>query len=177
MWFRSAFAARTVACASAALLLAACNGNEDDEPRRTPPPAEEAEEPRRTPSPAEEAEEPDRNFDKGFDETSFERLLGRLPLRKPPLYVQQIITESPTHKVHTRVDRRRFICAMTVPERKAAVESYYRAADRLFRESGIHDYVQFVSPLTDTAELRPALAVGRDRTVTLTRQGLAKGPC
>ena len=116
-------------------------------------------------------------FDRAFNETPFERLLSELPLREPPLYVRQLLMFDGSHTVHTRVARHRFLCDTTPSDRRAAVAAYYREADQSFRRNGIDDFVQIVSPLTQTAETLPALAVARPGWVILTRVGRARNPC
>lgn len=119
----------------------------------------------------------DRAFDRGFRETPFERLVGRLPVREPPLYVEQYITTQNSHTVYTAVDPKRFFCGRTTARRKAAVSAFYRDAEKPFRAAGIDDFVQVVTPLAETTESLPALAVARKGSVSLTRRGRAKGPC
>jgi len=120
--------------------------------------------------------EEDREFDRHFEETPFEKLLDRLPIRKPPLHVEQYITTQGSHKVYTAVSKKRFLCQMTPHQRLAAVRAFYRHADAVVRRGGVKDFVQVVTPLAETAERLPALAVGRNGSVSLTKRG-RKGAC
>ena len=119
----------------------------------------------------------DREFDKGFRETPFEKIVGGLPVRKPPLFVEQYITESGRSTVYTAVAPKRFFCGRSAARRKAAVSSFYRDADKLFRRRGVEDFVQVVTPIAETTERLPALAIGRNGKVSLTERGRGKGPC
>lgn len=121
-------------------------------------------------------EKEDRNFDKSFKETPFEKLTSQLPVRKAPLYVEQYITGE-GHKVYTAVDEKRFLCRMTVAQRKKAVASFFQAADKLMRSGGTDDFVQVVTPLSADIERLPALATARKGSVTLTARGRGRGPC
>jgi len=119
----------------------------------------------------------DREFERAFKETPYDKLLGRLPIREPPLYVEQYITvEGGRHKVYTAVSRKRF-CRVSPTQRQAAVEAFYRDADALFRRNGISDFVQVVTPVSQTAETFPALAVGRNGSASLTRRGRTGAFC
>lgn len=119
----------------------------------------------------------DREFDQEFNETPFERTVLELPIRKPPLFVEQYITEKGSTTVYTAVSLKRFLCGRSAAQRKAAVTAFYREADRLFRRRGIRNFVQVVTPVAATTEELPALATGRKGSVQLTARGRAKGPC
>ena len=119
----------------------------------------------------------DREFDKAFSETRFERIVSELPIRKPPLFVEQYITSRGSSTVYTAVAPKRFFCGRSAARRKAAVSSFYRDADRLFRRRGVDDFALVVTPIAETTESLPALATGRDGKVSLTRRGRSKGPC
>lgn len=65
-----------------------------------------------------------RAFDKQFRRTPFDKVVDELPLRKPPLHVQQWVLDSPTDKLRTKAERERFY---RMPERKreAIVKAFY----------------------------------------------------
>jgi hypothetical protein len=111
----------------------------------------------------------DRQFDKSFTETSFERIAGKLPIRKPPLYVQQYITGD-GHKVYTAVDRKTF-CKLSVSAKQKAVASYFKSADALFRAGHVNDFQQVVTPVSDSIEKLPALATASGGSVKVTPLG------
>lgn len=113
--------------------------------------------------------EEDREFDRSFEESTFERLVGRLPIRRPPLFVEQYISGE-GHKVYTAVDRKRF-CRTSADERERAVASFFAAANRSFRRANVNDFEQVVTPLSDTIDKLPALATARRSSVELTRLG------
>ena len=118
----------------------------------------------------EQAKRDDRKFDEAFEETPFERAIQRLPIRKPPLYVEQYITEQGRDTVYTAVDEKRF-CKMTAAQRTKAVASFYRDARRSLRRAGVKGFAQVVTPLAETTEKLPALATARAGKVSLSRRG------
>lgn len=119
----------------------------------------------------------DREFDKGFEETAFDKLIDKLPIRKPPLYVEQYITDGKTHKLFTAVNRKRFFCKLNPRQRGRAVEGFYREAEKVMRAGGVKDFVQVVTVTAETVEELPALATARNGSVALTRLGRGRGPC
>ena len=119
----------------------------------------------------------DRELDRSFEGTPLDKVLSRLPIGEPPLYVRQYLTFEGSHRVYTAVAPKRFFCGKTPARRKAAVTAFYRDADRRFRRAGIDDFVQVVTPVGGSAGELPALAVGRRGAVSLTARGRAKGPC
>lgn len=68
-----------------------------------------------------------RAFNEQFRKTPFDRAIDKLPLRKPPLEVEQWITDLPPDKLPTKAARERFY-RMPDRARKAAVRRYYRSA-------------------------------------------------
>jgi hypothetical protein len=148
-----------------------------DAARRRLSTAELAEERRALKREAAKDRKEDREFDRAFNETRFEKILAELPIRKPPLFVEQYITSGGSSTVYTAVAPKRFFCGRSAARRKAAVSAFYRDADRLFRRRGVEDFAMVVTPVTETIESLPALATGRDGKVSLTRRGRAKGPC
>ena len=177
----------TAALLALALVAAGCNGDEDDKKaaesttttgaRGKPAPApKEREEALREAAEAKQQErelkgldEDDKEIEKSFEESPFERAILKLPIRKPPLYVEQYITGE-GHKAYTAVDEKRF-CKLSPAKREAAVTSFYKAADRDLRRAGVKDFVQVVTPLASTTEELPALATGRAGKVSLSRRG------
>ena len=119
----------------------------------------------------------DRKFDQAFKPTPFGKLVDRLAIRKPPLYVEQYVEIEGSHKLYTAVEPKRFFCGRSPSRRKAAVRMFYSDASRLFSRNGFSDFVQVVTPVSETAEKLPALAVGREGSVSLTSRGKGKGPC
>ncbi len=119
----------------------------------------------------------ERDFEKDFPKpTGFEKVVDALPIRKPPLYVEQYGTFEDSHRLETAVDRKRFFCGKTPDQRQAAVAAFYRSADRRFRASGIRDFVQVVT-LPGKTGTGPTLAVARQGSVSLTRLGRGRGRC
>jgi hypothetical protein len=105
---------------------------------------------------------------------SFNQVVAELPIRSQPLPIQQYIIEQ-GHSLIARPETRDFYCGRSVAQRFAAVEAFYREADRVFRAGGVKDFVQVVTSLSRTTEKLPAFAIGRNGSVSLTR--LARGPC
>ena len=121
-------------------------------------------------------EKENREFDESFEETPFEKLTERLPVRRPPLFVEQYITGD-DHKVYTAVDEKRFLCKRAPGERKRAVAAFFEAADRLLRSGGVDDLVLVVTPVSTSVERLPALATARQGSITLTARGRGRAPC
>ena len=171
-----------------ALLVAGCSG--DEEPDREPSagakaPAGETDRARPTPKEADEARreaaerkleeqerkdlEDDREFDSSFKETSFERLVDRLPIRRPPLYVQRYITGD-GHRLYASVNVKRF-CRASAGGRERAVAAFFRTADRTFRRGDVEDLEVVVTPISETIDELPALATARGGEVELSGRG------
>jgi len=125
----------------------------------------------------EQLEKEEREFDEAFKKSSFDKLLEKLPIRAPPLYVEQYITTENSHKVYTAVDPKRFLCKLTPREREKAVAGFYRSANEVFRGGGVEDFVQVVTPTAETTEKLPALATAGKGSVSLTKRGRGRGPC
>ena len=143
--------------------------------KRRPTEAELARERRAIEKEEAEDKKDDREFDRSFKQTPFEETVATLPIRKPPLFVQQYITDGNT--VYTAVAPKRFFCGRSPARRKVVVAQFYRDADRRFRRRGIENFVKIVTPVAETLEELPALAIGRKGSVSLTKRGRAKGPC
>ena len=178
-----------IALLALSLTASGCNGDDDEEKKKAgpststtadrakpPPPPRERDDALRESAEAnqqerelKDLEEDDRKFEQSFNETPFERAIHKLPVRRPPLYVEQYITGE-GHKVYTAVDERRF-CKLSRAKREAAVSSFYRAADRSLRRAGVKDFVQVVTPLAATTDDLPALATGQAGKVSLSRRG------
>ncbi len=147
-----------------------------DRPKPPRPPKErddarrEAKEEKQQDRELKDLEEEERKFDKSFEETPFERAIQRLPIRKPPLYVEQYITGEGQRKLYTAVDEKRF-CRLSPAQRTKAVTSFYREAKRSLSRSGVKDFLQVVTPLSATTEKLPALATARAGKVSLSRRG------
>lgn len=181
-----------IAILGLALGASGCSGDDDDGEKKAgasttttgdrparprPRPPTERDDARREAADAKQQErelkdlkEDDREFEESFKETPFERAVHKLPVRKPPLYVEQYIVTGEGHKVFTGVNEKRF-CRQSAAKRQAAVSSFYRAADRSLRAAGVKDFVQVVTPLAATADNLPALATGRAGKVSLSRRG------
>lgn len=171
-----------------ALVVAGCGGDDDsDGAARTQTSTDELR-PRTAPNPKEvagarqeradeklkqreekELEQGDEEFDKAFEETPFDRLVGRLPIRRPPLHVQQYISGD-GHKLYAAVIRKRF-CALSPTRRERAVSAFFRSADGTFRRGGVDDLELVVTPVSETLDRLPALATASGKSVTLTSRG------
>ncbi len=169
-----------------ALALSACGGDDDSDKQsadakaktettkvRPPKEADEARQERQDQKEQEqelkEQDQNDREFDRSFTESSFERLVGKLPVSEPPLYVEQYITGE-GHTVYTAVDRTRF-CKLSEAKRKQAVASFFESANKQFRAAKVNDFEVIVTPLSDNIDKLPALATADGDAVTLTALG------
>ena len=117
----------------------------------------------------EEEELEDEKFDQSFEETPFDRLVDKLPLRKPPLHVEQYISGD-GHTLHAAVNRKRF-CALPAARRKRALTSFFESADRTFRRGKVDDLEVVVTPVTEKLDELPALATASGKTVKLAANG------
>lgn len=70
-----------------------------------------------------------RAFNEQFRKTPFDKGIDQLPLRKPPLNVEQWVTDSPSDKLPTKAARERFY-GMSDRARAAAVRKFYRSGPK-----------------------------------------------
>ncbi len=105
----------------------------------------------------------------------FDKAVDILPMKKPPLYVEQVILDD-THTLVVRSKSRRFFCGRTEEQRLAAVAYYYGLAESAMTANGIDDFVLIVDGLRETGDVMP-LARGADGKVSLTARGRGRGPC
>ena len=70
-----------------------------------------------------------RAFNEQFRRTPFDKAIDKLPLRRPPLHVEQWVTDSPRDKLPTKAARERFY-RMSDRAREAAVRRFYRAGPK-----------------------------------------------
>lgn len=104
----------------------------------------------------------------------FDRAVDALPLRKPPLHVEQFLLQENGHELVVRTSR--FFCRGSLSDRRAAVRAFYEGAREVMRAHGIEDFVLVVDALRETGEVKPlARAAGDD--VTITARGRRPGRC
>lgn len=111
-----------------------------------------------------------------FAQTPFGGAVDELPLRKPPLHVQQFVLEGDSHDLVVRVAPRRFLCDLSAEQRVTAVRAYFTAAERVMRDAGVRDFRLTVDAVRDTGEVRP-LARASERGVHLTARGRDTRSC
>jgi hypothetical protein len=113
-----------------------------------------------------------------FEELSpFEAAVSRLPIRKPPLPIQQYTTFGKSHRVFASPSPRDFYCGRSPRVRLAAVRAFYTEARKVFRSANVRDFSLVVAmPIQRANDVRP-LARASNGTVRLTRLGRARGPC
>ena len=99
--------------------------------------------------------------------------IDQLPLKEPPLHVQQFELDD-SHELVVRTDRKRFLCATSADQRLAAIEAYYELADKAMRDRGIDDFELIVDTASETGQMRP-LAKAGPKGVRLTARG--RRPC
>jgi hypothetical protein len=68
-----------------------------------------------------------RAFNEQFRKTPFDKAIDKLPLRRPPLDVEQWVTDSPPNKLPNKATRERFY-RMPERARRMAVRKFYRSA-------------------------------------------------
>jgi hypothetical protein len=104
--------------------------------------------------------------------TAAEAVGQRITFHKPPLYVEQIATY-PAHPrlIDVRLSASR-LCAMSVPQRRAALEQTLRPVLAAARARHVHVRV---SRISDTGAIRYVWAVSSGRAITLTSGGRARG--
>lgn len=166
-----------------ALLPAGCGG--DDEPSK-PQPAESTleEQPRQANEAAEgndgkrdeqrpraERETRDRNEQGGFNGRPFDRVVGRLPIKEPPLRVRATIQFGDSHRLRIAVTRRYFLCTLSVPERERAVADFSSKAQQLARAAGVDDLRLVVTRLQPTLQNLPKWGTAGPSGVQLTNAG------
>ena len=105
----------------------------------------------------------------------FERAAELLPRRRPPLFVEQVLTYRDPPSVVVRPQAHRFLCGRSLTQRRTAVREYFAAARRRLGSAG-EDIRLVVAPLTRSTEILP-LAVADDEGVRLTSRGRATGDC
>jgi len=113
---------------------------------------------------------------RGSAQTRFEAFLDVLPIRKPPLPIQQYMSAEGSARLVARPRARDFFCGWDIATRKAAIEAFYRQAVRVARAARVRGFSLVVDALRETGDVRP-LAYGRHGSVTLTRRGRKRGSC
>lgn len=107
--------------------------------------------------------------------TPYDKAVDSLPIKKPPLYVEQVMLDT-TRTLVVRTKSRRFFCGRTEEQRLAAVGDYYGLAESAMTANGIEDFALIVDGLRETGDVKP-LARGADGKVALTARGRGRGPC
>lgn len=107
--------------------------------------------------------------------TPFDKAVDRLPLDKPPLFVEQFVLDD-SHELVVRTRPERFFCGKTEQERLATVQAYYDLAQKAMSAEGVDDFVLIVDGLRETGVVKP-LARGKGGRVSLTARGRGAGPC
>lgn len=132
---------------------------------------------------AERLEQAMRDLERAQDEaldaesgaTPYDEAVDALPLREPPLYVEQLLLDD-SHELVVRTRARRFFCGRTPRQRLAAVRAYYERAQSEMSARGIDDFALVVDGLRETGDIK-ALARGEAGKVSLTARGRGPGPC
>ncbi len=109
--------------------------------------------------------------------SAFEAVVNDLPLREPPLPVEQYVANEGGRQLVARLAPKAFFCGRDAAARKAAVSDLYELTRRRFRARGVSGIELVVAPLTASVQdIRP-LARGRGGSVALTKRGRGRGPC
>jgi|SRR5215213_604373 len=107
----------------------------------------------------------------------FSASVDELPIRKPPLPIQQYVITKGSHEIIARPNARDYFCLGGVDARHAAVIAFYTEARRRFSMRRIRDFSLVIAPISPTLEHIRPLAHARDDTVTLTGFGQTERAC
>ena len=103
----------------------------------------------------------------------YARELDRFPVKRAPLFVQQITSSDEDHVLFVAVARPWF-CLKSASDRIRRVHATYAPIDRRLRTAGIEDFRMVVTPITLQAPSRSnALAIASAGRVTLSTRGRA----
>jgi hypothetical protein len=108
-------------------------------------------------------------------ETPFDRVIDTLPIREPPLPVQQYMSFGGRHLLVVRPTAHDYYC-LSVGQRQAVVAAFSAQATPLFRSRGIHDASFVFDALRSTGVVHP-LARARGSSVSLTALGRQRRSC
>lgn len=102
-----------------------------------------------------------------------ERELDRFPVKRPPLFAQQISSNGDDHVLFVAVARPLF-CLKSPAARLRVVRTGYLPINHRLRSAGIKDFELVVTPRSNQAPARSdALAIGVAGKVSLTNRGNA----
>jgi hypothetical protein len=108
-------------------------------------------------------------------ESRFDSVINMLPIRKPPLPIQQYMSFSGRHLLVVRPAAHDYYC-LSLEQRQAAVAAFSAQATELFRRNGIDDASFVVDALRPTGVVHP-LARARGSSVSLTPLGRQARGC
>ena len=101
-----------------------------------------------------------------------EQAQERLPIREPPLPIQQYVLTDGSHDVVARLDSRDFFCIGDQGARRAAIEAYFDQAETAFRKHDIDDFSLTVALNSEDINHFKVLArADRAHGVKLTERG------
>jgi hypothetical protein len=104
-------------------------------------------------------------------EDPFLRMLERFPIKRAPLFAQQITSTEDGHELLVGVQPAIF-CLKPAAERRTAAEAVYSRQDRHLRQRGVRDFAFVVVPVGAGNPTRDdALAIGEDGALRLTARG------
>ena len=183
--------AALAACVVAVAVIGACGGDEspNDSPARESPPANSHQDEERDETvdrvdhgsrdPDRFRAEAEESFARAAESapgegSSLEQAQAELPVREPPLPIQQYILADGSHDVVARPDLRDFFCIGGPVARRAAIEAYFDRAEETFKRHGIDDFSLTIALNSDTIDDFKVLArASRARGIKLTKRGRA----
>ena len=156
--------------------LAACGGDDDDgaDPAKLRDEAAKSFKASERQAKRDRQRDPDARDDERRE--PFVAVATTLPIRRPPLPIQQYVLDR-GHRIIARPSARDFFCDRDVDERRLAVEAFYREADKRFRAGGIRDFSLLVAEHSPTLESIKPLATAEDGKVELTKRGRGDRDC
>jgi len=156
-------ASALAACALAVGVLGACGGDDSPSRERTPNPQSTpaSERDGTTDQIARGSRDPKRFRTEAADSfaeagrgapregSRLDQALGELPVRLPPLPVQQYVVTDGSHRIVARLDSRDYYCIGDPSARRAAIEAYVSEAEATFAGHDIDDLALTVALNSD----------------------------
>jgi hypothetical protein len=105
----------------------------------------------------------------------FDSVIAMLPIRLPPLPIQQYMTNRGSHRVVIRPTEHDYYC-LPLGRRAAVIAAYSKEATALFKGRGIDGVSFVVDALRATGDVHP-LARARGSSVSLTVLGRRRRSC
>jgi len=144
------------------VLLGACAGSDEPDRDASRSPKGDA---------ARGSDRGERSSDRGATSQDFDRAVERLDIKQPPLRVQQTIQFGKSHRLYVAVRRRYFLCTLSVPERRRAVEEFFARSRHQLEDAGVNDFSMVVTRVQSAGMNYPRWAVAGPQRIRLTQAG------